>query len=113
MKILFVSFAISLVTSSVMAESGSNLDALMDRWSADNGVYITKKARKDAHEWQAIVDDPRGAPMPQRAPEDRSTSSLWLVRFPTIRLNVNPTAPRDYVVSINGEDCPATEKGLY
>jgi len=37
----------------------------------------------------------------------------WLERFPTIHLSVQPVPPRDYNVTINGEDCPSTERGLY
>jgi hypothetical protein len=37
----------------------------------------------------------------------------WLERFPTIHLIVQPVPPRDYNVTINGEDCPTTERGLY
>lgn len=42
-----------------------------------------------------------------------SSYDSFLHEFPTIRLEVKPTPPRDYKVVINGEDCPATESGLY
>ena len=41
------------------------------------------------------------------------TVASFLEKFATIRLSVQPVPPRDYKVVINGEDCPATEKGEY
>jgi hypothetical protein len=39
--------------------------------------------------------------------------ALYLQKFGTIQIKVNPVPPRDYSVTINGESCPATEKGEY
>ena len=36
-----------------------------------------------------------------------------LERFSTIKLTVKPAPPRDYKVIVNGEECPATEAGIY
>ncbi|MDE5457639.1 hypothetical protein GWE18_33470 [Bradyrhizobium sp. CSA112] len=41
------------------------------------------------------------------------TVGLWLQRFPTIRVIVQPTPPREFLLTINGEPCPATEKAIY
>ncbi|MDE5457640.1 hypothetical protein GWE18_33475 [Bradyrhizobium sp. CSA112] len=38
---------------------------------------------------------------------------LWLQRFPTVRVVVQPTPPKDFLLTINGEQCPATEKAMY
>jgi hypothetical protein len=34
-------------------------------------------------------------------------------KYATVRLSVIPVPPRDYAVTINGEDCPATERSIY
>ena len=34
-------------------------------------------------------------------------------KFSTIKLEVQPAPPRDYKVVVNGEECPATEEGVY
>jgi len=39
--------------------------------------------------------------------------ALWLERFPTIRVVVQPTPPKDFLLTINGESCPSTEKAMY
>src|SRR5262249_1648267 len=39
--------------------------------------------------------------------------NTYLQKFSTIKINVEPVPPRDYAVVINGENCPATEKGEY
>jgi hypothetical protein len=36
-----------------------------------------------------------------------------LRRFPNVRVSVQPTPPRDYIVEINGDRYEATEQGLY
>jgi hypothetical protein len=36
-----------------------------------------------------------------------------LEKYSTIRLLVKPAPPRDYKVIVNGEECPATEAGIY
>lgn len=41
------------------------------------------------------------------------TTALFVEKFATVRLDVKPVPPRDYRVTINEEDCPPTEKGLY
>jgi hypothetical protein len=38
---------------------------------------------------------------------------FWLERYPTIRVIVRPTPPKDFLLTINGELCPATEKAMY
>ena len=38
---------------------------------------------------------------------------LWLQKFPTIRVIVQPTPPKEFLLTINGEACPATEKAMY
>jgi hypothetical protein len=40
-------------------------------------------------------------------------ASDFLEQFSTIKLVVQPAPPRDYKVIINGEECPATEAGIY
>jgi hypothetical protein len=39
--------------------------------------------------------------------------SMYLQKFSTIKISVEPAPPRDYRVVINGDDCPATEKSEY
>ncbi len=41
------------------------------------------------------------------------TTTSLLERFSTIKLVVKPVPPRDYKVIVNGEECPATEAGVY
>jgi hypothetical protein len=43
----------------------------------------------------------------------RDQPGLWLQHFPTIRVIVQPTPPKDFLLTINGEQCPATEKAIY
>ena len=40
-------------------------------------------------------------------------SFFLLQSYPTVHVVVDPVPPRDYKVSINGDDCPPTEKGVY
>jgi hypothetical protein len=42
-----------------------------------------------------------------------STFSAFLEKFATVHLTVQPAPPRDYKVEINGDDCDATDQGLY
>jgi hypothetical protein len=39
--------------------------------------------------------------------------NVYLQKFSTIKLNVEPVPPRDYSIVINGDNCRATEKGEY
>jgi hypothetical protein len=39
--------------------------------------------------------------------------NIYLQKFSTIKITVDPVPPRDYGVVINGDNCPATEKGEY
>ena len=112
MKLLLGILSVSLLSSSTMAQHRPNLDALIDRWALDNQVHVTKQARKEAHalELRSVEVGATGEPEAQQRSLGRS---FWIERFPTIRLVVQPTPPRDYRVSINGEDCPPTERGLY
>ena len=41
------------------------------------------------------------------------TANVYPERFSTVRVEVVPAPPRDYKVVINGEDCTATERGIY
>jgi hypothetical protein len=74
-------------------------------------------ARPMTDQERAAVEKARAAANAREEEERRErmapTFNTWLVRFPTIRLIVQPAPPRDYRVAINGEDCPATERGLY
>src|SRR5262249_9699294 len=93
-------------TPSAMAQHRPNLDALIDRWAVDNQVHVTKQARKEAHALE-LRSVEVGATGELEGAQPRGLGrSFWIERFPTIRLVVEPTAPRDYSVSINGEDCP-------
>jgi hypothetical protein len=38
---------------------------------------------------------------------------VYLQKFSTIKIEVQPAPPRDYKIVINGEACPATEKSEY
>jgi hypothetical protein len=44
---------------------------------------------------------------------NREKLSVYLQKFSTIKINVDPVPPRDYSVVINDDMCPATEKGEY
>jgi hypothetical protein len=113
MKLLLGILSVSLLSSSTMAQHRPNLDALIDRWAADNQVHVTKQARKEAHALE-LRSVEVGATGELEGSRQRGLGrSFWIERFPTIRLVVEPTPPRDYIVSINGEDCPPTERGLY
>jgi hypothetical protein len=48
MRFSFVAVAITLVNSPALAQSSPALDALIDRWAADNDVYVTKRVREEA-----------------------------------------------------------------
>jgi len=41
------------------------------------------------------------------------SATTFLERYSTIKLIVKPAPPRDYKVIVNGENCPATESGIY
>lgn len=41
------------------------------------------------------------------------TATTFLEKFSTIKLLVKPAPPRDYKVVVNGEQCTATEAGIY
>ena len=41
------------------------------------------------------------------------SATTFLVKYSTIKLLVKPAPPRDYKVIVNGEECPATEAGIY
>jgi hypothetical protein len=41
MKLLLGILSVSLLTPSAMAQQRPNLDALIDRWAADNRVHVT------------------------------------------------------------------------
>lgn len=118
-----LALAVGLVSSSALAQSRPEVD-LINRWAADNQVYVTKQAREEMQAQAARTAGKRslkaeGAGVGEwqttaEAQEQAArTLSGWLARFPTIRLIVQPAPPRDYSVSINGEDCPTTERGLY
>src|SRR5262245_59999176 len=96
------------VSLPVMAQDSLNW---IDRWAEDNRVYVTKQVREEARAQQLTVDEEgnvRGPTAPTGA-----TAWTWMARFPTIYLIVQPIPPRDYSISINGENCPATERSLY
>jgi hypothetical protein len=105
-----VPLAISAVFVSLPAMAQDPLHWI-DRWAEDNRVYVTKQLREEARAQQLTVDEEgnvRGPTVPTGA-----TAWTWMARFPTIHLIVQPIPPRDYSISINGEDCPATERSLY
>ena len=39
--------------------------------------------------------------------------SMRLERMPRVKVVVEPVPPRDYVIQINGEEVPVTERGEY
>jgi hypothetical protein len=41
------------------------------------------------------------------------SATAFLEKYSTIKLIVKPAPPRDYKVTVNGEECPATEAGIY
>lgn len=41
------------------------------------------------------------------------SATTFLEKYSTIKLIVKPAPPRDYKVIVNGEECPATESGIY
>jgi hypothetical protein len=121
MKLAVVTFAIAILTPPALAQSES--DALAERWGAANQVYVTKKVREYAHKMTLEEETRLAAPQKGREvkvePIDERRDRIaplfdrWLARFPTVHLVVQQTPPRDYTVAINGEACPATERGLY
>jgi hypothetical protein len=73
--------------------------------------------------WGVLVSGDRQVALPANPGSEkvrylnsfRTEQSLtgFLQRFATIKLIVNPAPPRDYKVVVNGEECPATEAGIY
>jgi hypothetical protein len=128
MKLLVV-LAITLVSSSALAQDRKLVDDWVDRWSEQNEIHVTKSARGDvfsslhrpafskAEEERIQQERAKVTTIETRPgvldPYSGHRVNSFLERFPTIRIVVQPTPPRDYSVSINGEDCPATEKSLY
>ena len=138
MKRLLVS-SICLASSAAIAEDTS--DSLIDRWIADTNVYVTKTVRNEIYfqrlgcirgpgecptnldsggrpittrQGDLMFDDKSGKPGEASSDLKPAKSiDFWLEKYPVIRIVVQPAPPRDYKVSINGQDCPATEKGLY
>src|SRR5262245_46201604 len=92
--------AISTVSSSAIGQTALEPNAWIDHWAFENQVYVTSELRKAAPEIRGATNF--GALM-----------SSWIVRFPTIRIEVQPSPPRDYSISINDEDCPPTERSMY
>jgi hypothetical protein len=116
MKLPVVTFAIAILTPPALAQSDS--DVLAQRWGAANQVYVTKKAREYAHKMTLEEQKPQALIVAEPPPDVRRERiaplfNRWLERFPTVHLVVQPTPPRDFTVAINGEACPATERGLY
>jgi hypothetical protein len=81
----------------------------VDQWEKDKQVYVTKAVRQEVLA-RSLAEESLGETKPSRL---QSVISNWLERFPTIRLVVQPSPPRDYQITINGEPCPPTEKSLY
>jgi hypothetical protein len=109
MKLL--SLVLAVVFVSLPAVAQDPLDWI-DRWADDNQVYVTKQVRAEAQSQQVIVDEEGNVRSPTH-PSESQTAWTWMARFPTIHLIVQPTPPRDYEVTINRENCPATERSLY
>jgi hypothetical protein len=63
------------------------------------------------------VYNPRDAASVAQAVTDRFTTpqaiGLWLQQYPTVRIIVQPTPPKEFLLTINGEACPATERAIY
>src|SRR5262245_16239890 len=52
MEVALMHLPFTFAASPVSAESVPSLDALIDRWAADNEVHVTRQARIDAHKWE-------------------------------------------------------------
>jgi hypothetical protein len=134
MRLLPLTFVFLLVASPVLAQSHQFGGAVLDRevvdswlelWSLD-GVHVTQSTRdrlislvQSNRPTPPIPPGLKPPPLPPLAgPPGVSTNPFerlmaFLETFPTIRIVVQPAPPRDYSVVINGEECPATEQGVY
>jgi hypothetical protein len=96
-----LTIAMSTVSSSAIGQVALEPDVWIDQWSSQNKVYVTSQLRKAAPEVRGFSTN------------FGTLMSSWIVRFPTIRIVVQPSPPRDYRISINDEDCPPTERSVY
>jgi hypothetical protein len=72
------------------------------------GYYIARDSAPDI-----VIRSPEQAGYLEDLFSTRNVA-LFIKKFATVRLEVNPVPPRDYNVTINDEDCGAgTEKGVY
>jgi len=99
MKRTLAILPLSLVSSLSLAQSAIEVDQWIDRWAKENRHYVTKQVREEVPE--------------VRGPTWFNLLSFWIRKYPSIHLQVRPSPPEDYKISINGEDCPPTDGGLY
>jgi hypothetical protein len=115
--ITFASFAMSVVTSPVVAQSRSQVDRWIDRWAAENDVYVTQRVRREVRSTSSGLRLPGGGAGGKSAATnflpDPLTVRASIEKFPIIRLIVEPTPPRDYSVTVNGEDCTGHKSEVY
>jgi hypothetical protein len=111
MKLSLLAFCVAV--SPALAQSRPSLGPLPGRGPDDEQMYVTQRAREEAIAQVAAAAEIAERGTSPAAEQTARALSGWLEKFPTIRLIVQPAPPRDYSVAINGEDCPATERGLY
>jgi hypothetical protein len=108
---LFLAFALA-TPAIAFAESPDEINAAIDAASSKIDAYVTKGLRaKIVSDRPAEINCPLG--ICDAGSILKNSISISLESFPTIHISVDPIPPRDFKVSINGEDCPATEAGLY
>jgi hypothetical protein len=117
MKLLLLtsaSFAISRVTSTVLAQSSSQIEGWINRWAAENEVYVTKGVRREVRGTFSWPRPRGGKPVATNVePIDPYRVRVWIAKFPIIRLIVEPTPSKDYTVTVNGEDCTGQTREMY
>jgi hypothetical protein len=124
MKLLLVVFALSFVIWPVLAEP--LVDNLIDRWAAEKQIYVTKRAREETRKaFSSVSECPkkskdgkcigvqgRGIELRNARPAANELRG-WIEKFPIIRVIVEPTPPRDYTITVNGEDCTSHNKDAF
>jgi hypothetical protein len=112
--------------SAIVQKVEQRLNKATDEWTNITGEFVPGVARQKefkrvseliVHTNFAHSFDGGTGPDAARRLTDKLTDpqrqGLWLQKLPTIRIVVQPMPPKDFLLTINGEQCPATEKAIY
>lgn len=137
--VAFFTLAVAGITSASAQTLEQKLHQATDAWTMQTGIYVPVSVRQHyfkelATQASAAVEKKFGGSssvlatiqsnslakaetkeMESATNQIATTQNvgLWLQRFPTIRVIVQPTPPKEFLLTINGEACPATEKAMY